>query len=66
VHARYKNQIFYTESSKSLVAISYTECPTVNLWLILTEKCAINMGKNVNRYVVMMDGKGGNSKKGAD
>jgi hypothetical protein len=32
-------------------------------WLILSEKCYINIGQYLNHYVVMMDGKGGNSKE---
>jgi hypothetical protein len=30
-------------------------------WLILTEKCYINIGWNLNRYVVMMDEEWGKS-----
>jgi hypothetical protein len=32
-------------------------------WLILSEKCYIKMSQNLNCYVVMKDGKGGNKKK---
>jgi hypothetical protein len=46
-----------------------TRCPMKHLsnfawlfnWHILSEKCLINVVQNLNRYIVMMDGKGGNS-----
>jgi hypothetical protein len=41
----------------------YAKFLVVIHWLILSEKCYINMGQNLNCCIVMMGGKGGNSKK---
>lgn len=56
-----KKTFLYTVSNRTSAKLR-----AVIHWFILSEECYISVGQNINCYVVMMDGKGGNKTNPTD